>query len=96
MSQAEELAALRQWLREDIHGLHKKLDERDAVWGLKMEKFIAENLRGHQLLQAQLTEIDKKTSVTGAVASVKIAGFVALLSIAVAGIASAAWHKLLT
>ena len=90
MTQAEELAELRRWMREDIGGLHKKLEDRDRVLGKKFDDYTIANKKEHDCLQKQLSSIDKKTEV----GAVKIGLLVALLTIAISGVATACFHSL--
>ena len=77
MTQAEEIAELRRWMREDSAKMMEKLDI-----------FNTNNILAHTCLQKQVSELDKKSATVTA----KLGAFVAVISAIVAGAASAAFN----
>lgn len=64
MSQADEMAELRRWLREDsaknstvVAKLHEKLDRRDERTTKMFTEHMKENTKSHACLQNQLSDI---------------------------------------
>ena len=96
MTESQGLVRLRADLRNDVKELHTKNDATLKLIYDKLDEFSALNTKSHNCLQQQLTALSLETKIKNATIGVKVAGFVAILSIAVAGFASAAWHKLLT
>jgi hypothetical protein len=78
MTQAQETAELRKWLREDaaknslmVADLHKKIDS-----------YAGKNMEQHLCLQKQLAKLDTKASIN----AVKIVGLASLVSLVVSGL----------
>ena len=93
MTQAAELAELRRWMREDIAGLHAKLDKRDREFYAKLDSITAVNQEQHTCLQKQLSNLDKKNEVNHAVIGTKIGLFVSTVALLVSSGVAYAFHR---
>jgi hypothetical protein len=94
MTQAEELAELRRWMREDIKSLHEKLDKRDACFREQIMDLTATNLQAHNDLTEKLSDIDLKNEVKTAVIAAKIGVFVMILAALVSTAVTAGFNHL--
>ena len=78
MTYSQEVAALHKFFREDITGLHRRLEERDRRLHDKLDKHIDDGNVDLRCIQKQLSALDKITTIN----TFKLSFYVSVVAIA--------------